>query len=150
MKLLKKYFGILVVNLIVFASCNQPSKIQEVIDGKVLYERCVTCHQPNGQGVPNIFPPLDASTYVVSDNVERLASIMLFGLKGPIKVNGQEFNSMMLPQRHLSDRQLAAIATFIRSSWSNKTGPVDPAVFAKMREKWGIRIQFQISELGEE
>ncbi len=150
MKLFKSYLEIFIISLIVFTSCDQPAATPEIVDGKVLYERCASCHQPDGQGVPNVFPALDASPYVVSDNVERLASIMLYGIKGPIKVRGQEFNSMMLHFGYLSDQQLSAIATFIRSSWSNKASPVDPAVFARMREKWGTRKQFQISELGEE
>ncbi len=128
-----------------------PNRGPEPVDGKATYTQiCAVCHQATGLGVPGAFPPLDGSPYVTSDNVERMASIMLYGLKGPIKVKGTEFNSLMLPQGQLSNEQLAAVATFVRSSWTNKAGAVDPSVFAKMREKWGNRAQFEISELGAE
>lgn len=124
----------------------------EGIDGKTLYaSSCAACHQITGQGVPTAFPPLDNSPYVTGDNTDRLASIMLYGLSGPIHVNGQLFNGAMTPWGPvLKDEELAAIATYIRSSWSNKAGPVAPDIFAKMRQKWGARGPFQISELGEE
>ena len=121
------------------------------IDGQEVYMRtCVACHQATGLGVPSAFPPLDNSPYVLSNNVERMASIMLYGLLGPIKVKGAVYNGVMLPQRTLSDAELSAVAGYVRSSWSNKAAAVEPEVFAKMRQKWGERAQFNISELGEE
>ena len=121
-------------------------------DGAKLYAtNCAVCHQATGKGVPGAFPPLDQSPYVVGDNVERMGSIMLYGLIGPIKVLGADYNNAMVafgPQ--LNDKELAAIATYVRSSWGNKAQPVEAATFAKLRQKWGARGPFQISELGEE
>jgi mono/diheme cytochrome c family protein len=112
---------------------------------------CSACHQPTGQGIPAVFPPLDGSPYVLSGNVERMASIMLYGLIGPVTVKGQQFNGAMVGfGPTLSDEELAAVATHVRSSWSNKAEPVNPAVFAAMRTKWGSRGPFVIAELGEE
>ena len=50
----------------------------------------------------------------------------------------------------LPPRPADLIATYVRSSWSNKAGPVDADVFARMRAKYGQRAQFNIKELGEE
>lgn len=121
-------------------------------DGQAIFNTvCAVCHLQNGQGIPSAFPPLDKSIYVTGDNVERLASIMLYGLQGPIVVNGATYNSVMVPQgAALKDDELAAVATYIRSSWSNKAGPVEPPVFAAMRVKHGTRGLFTIAELGEE
>lgn len=121
------------------------------IDGQALYiATCAACHQANGKGVPGAFPPLDGSPYVTSDNTERLAAIMLYGLMGEIKVLGTTYNNVMLPQGQLKDAELAAIATYVRGAWSNKAGGFEATVFAKMREKYGQRAQFNIKELGEE
>jgi mono/diheme cytochrome c family protein len=121
------------------------------IDGKALYvANCAACHQAAGTGVPSVFPPLVGSPYVTGPNVERLASIMLYGLMGEIKVNGITYNGVMLPLGHLKDEELSAIASYIRSSWGNSASPFEPAVFKKMREKWGTRAQFKIEELGVE
>ena len=120
-------------------------------DGKALYAgNCAACHQATGAGVPTAFPPLAGSPYVTGANVDRLASIMLYGLTGEIKVNGNAFNGVMLPQGHLKDEELAAIAGYIRTNWGNSASPIEPAVFQKMREKWGTRAQFKIEELGVE
>lgn len=130
----------------------QPKLAGGPIDGAALYATtCAACHQATGQGVPGAFPPLDGSAYVQSNNVDRLASIMLYGLKGPISVKGTQYNNIMMPQGGvLKDEELAAVATYIRSTWSNKSGPVEVSVFANMRKKWGDRQQFTIEELGVE
>lgn len=121
------------------------------IDGAKLYAAtCAACHQVTGAGVPGAFPPLDGSPYVTSAKTDRMASIMLYGLSGPINVKGTVYQSAMPPQGQLKDAELAAIATYVRSSWSNKAEPVDAAVFAEMRKKWGARGPFNINELGEE
>lgn len=121
------------------------------IDGQALYTAtCAACHQANGKGVPGAFPPLDGSPYVAGDNIERLAAIMVYGLMGEVKVLGTTYNNVMLPQGQLKDAELAAIATYVRTSWSNKASGVEATVFTKVREKYGQRAQFNIKELGEE
>lgn len=126
--------------------------VKAVLNAQELYvKNCAACHQVNGQGIPPVFPPLAASSYVVGANVERLASIMLYGLIGPVHVNGVLYNGAMVGLGPvLSDEELSAIATYVRTSWLNKTEPVDPGVFAEMRKKWGSRGPFLISELGED
>lgn len=121
-------------------------------DGQAIYGKvCAACHQSNGQGVPGAFPPLDNSPYVTGPNVERLASIMIYGLMGPIHVNGTVYNSVMTPQGEiLKDDELAAVASYIRGAWSNKASGIETTVFQKVREKYGKRGQFNIQELGEE
>lgn len=128
-----------------------PGYGDEQIDGKALFAaKCSACHQLTGAGMTGVFPPLDGSSYVTGDEA-RLASIMLYGLQGAINVNGTVYNSVMAPLgSQFSDEEGAAIASYIRSSWSNKAGPVEPSVFAEMRAKWGSRGMFNISELGED
>lgn len=124
---------------------------EKPLDPKALYEaNCSACHQVSGKGVPAAFPPLDGSKYVTSDNTERMAAIMIYGLQGPITVLGAEYNSVMAPLGQLSDKELAAIATYVRNSWSNKAAPVEASLFKSVREKYGQRSMFNISELGAE
>ncbi len=128
-----------------------PKGASALPDGAALFAaNCVACHQANGQGVPGVFPPLDGSPYV-TDNVDRMGAIMIYGLMGPISVKGTVYNNVMAPMGStLNDAQLAAIASYVRSAWSNKAEPVDPAVFTNLRQKWGTRGPFAITELGEE
>lgn len=136
----------------VTAVAPRPKGAPVAIDPAALYtQNCAACHQATGQGVPAVFPPLAKSPYVIGENVERMASIMLYGLIGPIKVLGQDYNSAMVGLGGtLSDEQLSAIAGYVRSNWGNEASPVGPEVFAAMREKWGTRGPFNIQELGEE
>ncbi len=121
-----------------------------VIDGQALFAtHCSACHQISGQGIPGAFPPLVDSSYVTSDNVQRLASIMIYGLSGPITVKGVPYNSVMVGLGHaMSDAELAAVATYIRSSWGNKASPVSEEVFSAARKTHGSRSLFTIEELG--
>src|SRR5690606_23311679 len=55
---------------------------------------CSTCHMPDGKGMPGVFPPLAGSDWLGRGN-DELIRIVLNGLSGPIKVSGQDYNSVM-------------------------------------------------------
>jgi len=102
-------------------------------DGRAVYTRtCQTCHQATGQGMPGAFPPLANSEYVTGDKA-RLIRIVLHGLTGPITVNGQRYNSTMAPWKHLSDAEIAAVTTYVRSSFGNSASAVTAEEVAQVR-----------------
>jgi mono/diheme cytochrome c family protein len=64
---------------------------------------------------------------VLEEGPNRIIKLILNGIQGPITVSGQQFNNSMLPWRDtLSDEQIAAVATYIRSTWGNKAPAVKP------------------------
>ena len=86
---------------------------------QVYTSRCAACHQNSGQGVPGSFPPLVATDWVTGDTT-RLIDTVLNGLSGEITVNGEKYSGVMAPWRDaLSDREIASVLTYIRSSWGN-------------------------------
>jgi len=95
---------------------------------------CLTCHQADGNGVRGQFPPL-AANGLVTGSADSLVKIVLFGLEGPIIVNGQQYNQLMPAQDYLTDKQIADVLTYIRSSWGNKADPVSPDLVAEIRKK---------------
>jgi mono/diheme cytochrome c family protein len=107
----------------------------EPADGKEVYGRvCVACHQAEGTGVPGAFPPLAGSEFVTGDS-ERLVKIVLHGLSGPLTVKGEKYNSSMPPWgATLTDQEVAAVATYVRSSFGNSAAAVDAAAVQKVRE----------------
>jgi mono/diheme cytochrome c family protein len=108
-------------------------------DGAALYQqRCASCHQANGQGTPGVYPPLAASEYSTSANAGVPIRIVIHGIQGPITVKGQQFNSLM-PAYGLgivmSDAEVAAVLTYVRSSWGNSASAVSAADVARVREE---------------
>jgi nitrite reductase (NO-forming) len=93
---------------------------------------CSTCHQPNGAGLAGVFPPLAKSDYLASDP-KRAIDIVLRGLSGPVKVNGQDYNSVMPPMSQLADDEVANILTYVGNTWGNSTGAFSAEQVAKVR-----------------
>ena len=115
----------------VVKASNKQEKIQF---GKRIYDaNCMACHQPNGQGIPSAFPPVANSDYLNEDPIRGVQAIV-HGLEGPIKVNGESFNSVM-PAMDLTDEQIANVMTYILNSWDNKGGEITVEQVQKVRAK---------------
>ncbi|HVU24806.1 MAG TPA: copper-containing nitrite reductase [Opitutus sp.] len=89
---------------------------------KVFLSACFACHQPDGKGLPGIFPPLAGSDFLKADK-QRAIHAITKGLSGPITVLGKPFNNIMPPQ-DFSDQQLADALTYVMNSWGNDFGTV--------------------------
>lgn len=86
--------------------------------GKALYsDLCVTCHLPNGKGIPGTYPPLDGSNWLTEKREESIHGVK-YGMKGPIEVNGEEYDNIMTPMG-LSDQEVADAMNYVMNSWSN-------------------------------
>ncbi len=93
--------------------------------GKTVYESagCIGCHGPAGKGVPGQFPALDGSKMVNGPIADQVA-LLLNGKPG----------TAMASFKHLSDKDIAAVIDFTRTSWSNKSAEfVQPIDIAKAR-----------------
>ena len=111
------------------------TKEQQIAAGKALFTgTCSVCHQADGKGLPSVFPPLAESDYFASD-ISKLVLASLIGVNGPIKVNGQDFNSVMPPMSQLNDDEIANISTYVLNSFGNKGGQVTAPEVAVLREK---------------
>jgi len=102
--------------------------------GKQIYgQTCIACHQAEGQGIPNAFPPLAKSDYLNAD-VDRAIEAVLFGLSGEITVNGEKYNSIMTAQM-ISQEEVANVMTYVYNSWGNNKTVVTPEMVKKVKEK---------------
>ncbi len=102
--------------------------------GKTVYATlCTACHQPTGTGMEGLAPALVDSDWVLG-KPEILPRIILHGLSGPIKVNGQSWSLEMPPLGSaLSDDQIAGVLTYIRREWENTASPISVETVSKLR-----------------
>lgn len=110
------------------------SKAEKMKLGKKVYgSTCFACHQADGQGIANAFPPLANADYL-NEDVNRAIDIVLRGKTGEITVNGETYNSVMTAQ-NLTDKEVAAVMTYIYNSWDNNGTEVTEDMVSKVRKK---------------
>lgn len=107
--------------------------------GAEVYSReghCVTCHQPDGEGLPAaMFPPLTKTKWVEGGE-ERLIKLTLHGLLGSIEVKGKKYPGQvpMTAFKGLSDEEVAAVLTYVRNTFGNKASVITPDKVKAIRE----------------
>ena len=112
----------------------------QIAAGKQLFiGTCSVCHQDNGEGLANVFPPLAKSDYLAADP-KRAMSIVTHGLTGKITVNGHEYDSVMPPMAQLTDDEVANILTYVINSWGNPGGRYTKEEVAKARAEAGSTV----------
>jgi nitrite reductase (NO-forming) len=108
---------------------------EQINAGKALFAgTCSTCHQPEGQGMEGVFPPLAKSDYIAGDP-KRVPTAILHGLVGKVTVNGKEYDSNMPPMNQLTDDEVANISTYVLNSWGNPGGRVTKEEAAQIRQQ---------------
>lgn len=101
--------------------------------GKALYATyCLTCHQADGGGVPNLNPPLIQTSYVTGGK-EPLIKIILNGFTSHVDIDGESYSNNMPPFEWLKDQQIADILTYIRNNFGNKGNAVLQTEIKKVR-----------------
>ena len=81
--------------------------------GKEKYEAiCSACHQPDGRGIPPLYPALRGSSIAVGHPSARHIELVLYGVAG---------SAMQSYKDQLSDEEIAAIITYERNAWENNT-----------------------------
>lgn len=92
--------------------------------GKELYGACAACHGAQGEGVPNVFPPIAGSAVATGPVAQHLEVVM----------NGRDGTAMQAFKGQLSDTEIAAVVTYQRNSFGNSAGDaVQPADVKALR-----------------
>ncbi|RZK78017.1 MAG: c-type cytochrome [Pedobacter sp.] len=118
---------------------------------------CQTCHSPDGNGIASLAPPLNKSEWVTGDK-NKLISIVLFGLTGPVKVNGHVYQTPEIAgdmpaiahSEEITDEDIAQMLSYIRASWQNDAGKIETKDVTAVRAKLkGREKAFTTEELSE-
>lgn len=105
---------------------------------------CQTCHGKDGNGVKSLGPPLNKSEWVTG-NKQQLIAIVLFGLTGPITVNGHVYQAPEIfgdmpaigYDESLKDEDIAELLSYIRNNWENTASSI------RLEEIRAVRQQFK-------
>src|ERR1700761_2977966 len=123
---MKKTFAVIVFSLlsVILHAQRRKAHVSYMVIGKAIYEKhCQTCHQVDGSGAQNMIPPLIKTEYVLGPKA-AIIKILLNGLNGELKVDGVTYGNEMPPQAILTNREIAAVLTYVRKSFGNKASLV--------------------------
>ena len=96
MKFFVTFYFIFIFNICLSLFTKKPLQ-ESLLDGQEIYKDfCAQCHLEDGKGVKGIYPPLAKSDFL--KDINRTISSIKYGLKGPIIVNGEKYNSIMVSQ----------------------------------------------------
>jgi mono/diheme cytochrome c family protein len=118
--------------------------------GRQLYmERCISCHQADGSGLPGICPPLPNSPRLTGPP-EDLIRILLLGMKGPVSRNGTTYRGIMPSWKFdFADGQVADVINDLYAQWNPAAPAVTGETVRRIREETSTQKLFPTAaELG--
>jgi mono/diheme cytochrome c family protein len=121
-KALTVLISLMVVGAIVLIGCDSHTSTEASIErGKKIYTQyCLSCHQVDGSGVPQLNPPLKNSAYVVGEE-SKLISIVTHGFNDGVEINGDAYTNPMPPVgANFKDAEIADVLTYVRNNFGNK------------------------------
>lgn len=134
-KWLKAWLSILFIPLLLVMACGSGKTsdnesvhtrldtraLQEFSAGSRLYIRyCQNCHMENGEGLGQLIPPLKDSDYLLND-IAAAGRTIKYGLTGPIKVSGIDYNQPMPANPNLTSLEIKELLVYISNAWGNKS-----------------------------
>jgi mono/diheme cytochrome c family protein len=112
----------------------QDETARSVERGKEVFTtQCMSCHQPNGEGLSGVYPPLTGSDHLTKDQ-EKSISVILKGQNEEITVKGTKYSVPMPPMNSLTDQQIADVLNYVGHSWGNQFNAVTPAMVKLKRD----------------
>ena len=125
---------------------NQPgqggARVQQVaaqdprlVAGKAVYaDRCSGCHRSDGTGLAGLIPRLSGAPAIQALEPDNLIRVVLEGARSVATTDAPTAPAMPAFGWVLNDRQIAAVTTYIRNSWSNAAPAVGADEVAKLRQ----------------
>jgi mono/diheme cytochrome c family protein len=100
-----------------------PTEEQLIQQGESIYSNvCIACHQPDGMGIPGIYPALNGNPLITLEDPTYFISTVLTGRGGMPPFEGI-----------YSDEEIAGVVSFVRANWENAAPAVSPDQVAAIR-----------------
>ncbi len=112
-------------------------------EGQEAYQRCVACHQPDGVGIPGMFPALKGRMADIMASVEGreyVTMVLINGLIGAIKIDGQRYVGAM-PAQALNDAQISTVIEYTLTGFG-ASDAVDSTLLLSEAEVAAIRSKY--------
>ncbi|MEL6593584.1 MAG: cytochrome c, partial [Bacteroidota bacterium] len=87
-------------------------------------QHCANCHMERGQGLAKLMPPLARADYLQALSLEDLSCIIRYGQKGPIVVNGTEYDRYMPGNDQMTMVELHALVNYVRTEWGGASAKI--------------------------
>lgn len=116
-----------------------PASIYTTRGGLGYLQFCVDCHRTNGNGVPNVFPPLTGNATLQSEDPSTLIHIMLTGSRSAQTMAHARVWTMPGFAR-LNDEEIAEILNFTRSSWGQASKEITAKDVASLRKSLDVKV----------
>ena len=111
------------------------AKPDMALGARLYMDNCNACHFVNGKGAKGVFPELDGAKIVNAKDAGGLLSVIVNGSRMPSTEKRPADLAMPGFGWRMNDDEVAALATFLRSSWTNDAPAVTAADVAKVRTK---------------
>lgn len=112
-----------------------------VLAGQQLYQdRCASCHGDQGEGQPNAYPALAGNRAVTLARTENLVQMLMYGGFGPATAGHPRPYGMPPFTQLLSDAEIAAVLSYIRTNWGNHAPEVSPLDVHTMRAAMAVAL----------
>jgi alcohol dehydrogenase (quinone), cytochrome c subunit len=109
-----RLFLLLLLCVWLAAACNPSSEEEKLVAGRDVYlKNCSHCHQPEGQGFAQIFPPLAGNPIVRLDDPSPAIEMVLHGRAAMPSF----YDSLTVEER-------AQVISYIRSAWGNNASSI--------------------------
>jgi mono/diheme cytochrome c family protein len=108
---------------------------QAALGAKVYDQHCVACHGDKGQGVPGAYPPLAGNRAVTMASSANLVQMVLNGGFAPATAGNPRPYGMPPYRLLLSDTEVAAVLTHLRTQWGHQASPVSELEVGRFRSQ---------------
>lgn len=103
------------------------------LGARLYLDNCGACHTVSGQGAPRTIPDLVGNSTVIAEDPAGLISIILDGARMPSTRKAPAALAMPGFAARLNDTEVATLASFVRSAWTNDAAPVDETAIEDIR-----------------
>ena len=112
-------------SLFALTACQHTPNEQSMANGKEIYiANCITCHQPDGNGIVGVYPSLLKSNKINVDQTKRAVQLVTYG---------SSFEGGMKPI-DLSKEEIVDVINYIQNTWTNKASVLTTSELEKLKK----------------